>query len=122
MSNALRDQVADLIDFTHCRASRRDADDDPWPGAAGDPDERSKDTELRTIRRERLGDRRQKDHMLRFDEITDEDAESYPTLEDLMQANEGIEDDCKASLGMPPSTDDDEEAPPLDEEDIPQDE
>jgi hypothetical protein len=59
---------------------------------------------------------------LHKDEITDEDAESYPTLEDLMSANEGIEDDCKASLGMPPGADDDEEAPPVDEEDIPQDE
>jgi len=59
---------------------------------------------------------------LHKDEITDEDAESYPTLEDLMQANEAVEDDCKASLGMPPSSDDDEEAPPLDEEDIPEDE
>jgi hypothetical protein len=59
---------------------------------------------------------------LHKDEITDEDAESYPTLEDLMQANESVEDGCKASLGMPASTDDDEEGPPLDEEDIPQDE
>jgi hypothetical protein len=59
---------------------------------------------------------------LHKDEITDEDAESYPTLEDLMSANEGIEDGCKESLGMPPSSDDDEEGPPIDEEDIPQDE
>jgi len=58
---------------------------------------------------------------LHKDEITDEDAESYPTLEDLMTANEAVEDDCKASLGMPASTDDDE-GPPLDEEDIPEDE
>ena len=55
------------------------------------------------------------------DEITDEDAASYATLEELMAANEGIEDDCKESLGMPVS-DDDEEGPPIDEEDIPQDE
>jgi hypothetical protein len=55
------------------------------------------------------------------DEITDEDAASYPTLEDLMAANEGFEDDCKESLGMP-SADDDEEGPPANEEDIPQDE
>ncbi len=55
------------------------------------------------------------------DEITDEDAASYATLEDLMAANEGIEDDCKESLGMP-SADDDEEGPPANEEDIPQDE
>jgi hypothetical protein len=55
------------------------------------------------------------------DEITDEDASSYPTLEELMATNEGFEDDCKESLGMP-SADDDEEGPPLNEEDIPQDE
>jgi hypothetical protein len=55
------------------------------------------------------------------DEITDEDAASYATLEDLMAANEGVEDDCKESLGMP-SADDDEEGPPANEEDIPQDE
>ena len=55
------------------------------------------------------------------DEITDEDAASYPTLEDLMATNEGFEDDCKESLGMP-SADDDEEGPPANEEDIPQDE
>jgi hypothetical protein len=56
------------------------------------------------------------------DEITDEDAASYPTLEDLMAKNEGFEDECKASLGMPSSDDDDEEGPPMNEEDIPQDE
>jgi hypothetical protein len=55
------------------------------------------------------------------DEITDEDAASYATLEDLMATNENIEDDCKESLGMP-SADDDEEGPPTNEEDIPQDE
>ena len=55
------------------------------------------------------------------DEITDEDAASYATLEDLMATNENIEDDCKESLGMP-SADDDEEGPPANEEDIPQDE
>ena len=55
------------------------------------------------------------------DEITDEDAASYTTLEALMATNEGIEDDCKESLGMP-SADDDEEGPPANEEDIPQDE
>jgi len=55
------------------------------------------------------------------DEITDEDAASYATLEELMATNENIEDDCKESLGMP-SSDDDEEGPPANEEDIPQDE
>jgi hypothetical protein len=60
------------------------------------------------------------------DEITDEDGESYPTLEDLMATHEGFEDACKASLGMPASTNDQEEeapsdeGPPADEEDIPQ--
>jgi hypothetical protein len=56
------------------------------------------------------------------DEITDEDAASHPTLEGLMAKNEGFEDECKASLGMPSSDDDDEEGPPPNEEDIPQDE
>jgi hypothetical protein len=57
------------------------------------------------------------------DEITDEDAESYPTLEELMQANEGYEDDCKESLGMPAAEDnDEEEGPPMNEEEVPQDE
>ncbi len=60
------------------------------------------------------------------DEITDEDADGYPTLEDLMAANEGLEDDCKKSLGMPAATEDespppDDSGPPADEEDIPQD-
>ena len=56
------------------------------------------------------------------DEITDEDAASYATLEELMAKNEGIEDDCKESLGMPSADDDEEIGPPPDEEDIPQDE
>jgi hypothetical protein len=55
------------------------------------------------------------------DEITDEDATSFPKLEDLMAKNEGFEDECKASLGMPRSDDNDEEAP-TNEEDIPPDE
>ena len=57
------------------------------------------------------------------DEITDEDAESYPTLEDLMRANEDIEDSCKEKLGMPIGDNgDEEEAPPVDGNDVPQDE
>jgi hypothetical protein len=59
---------------------------------------------------------------LHKDEITDEDAESYPTLENLMQANEGLEDACKESLGMPAAEDNEEEEGPPMEEDIPQDE
>jgi hypothetical protein len=35
------------------------------------------------------------------DDISDADAENYPTLEDLMNANEGHEDSCRTSLGMP---------------------
>jgi hypothetical protein len=34
------------------------------------------------------------------EEITDADAANYPTLEDLLVANEGFEDECKASLGL----------------------
>jgi transcriptional regulator of met regulon len=56
------------------------------------------------------------------DEITDEDATSYPTLEGLMEKNEGFEDECKKSLGMPANNDDNEEGAPVNEEDIPQDE
>ncbi len=60
------------------------------------------------------------------DEITDEDADGYPTLEDLMAANEGLEGDCKKSLGMPAATDAEQptqdDGAPADEEDIPQDE
>ena len=56
------------------------------------------------------------------DEITDEDATSYPKLEDLMEKNEGLEDECKASLGMPANKNDNEEGAPVNEEDIPQDE
>jgi hypothetical protein len=59
------------------------------------------------------------------DQITDEDAKNYPALETLMATNEGFEDACKASLGMPASPADEEapadEGPPADEEDIPPD-
>jgi hypothetical protein len=34
------------------------------------------------------------------EEITDADATNYATLEDLLVANEGFEDECKASLGI----------------------
>jgi hypothetical protein len=57
------------------------------------------------------------------DEITDEDAESYPTLEDLMRSNEDMEDSCKEKLGMPiGDSGDEEDAPPVDGSDVPQDE
>jgi hypothetical protein len=35
------------------------------------------------------------------EDISDSDAENYPTLEDLLVANEGFEDACKTSLGLP---------------------
>lgn len=57
------------------------------------------------------------------DDISDADAENYPTLEDLMTANEGYEDSCKASLGLPADQDDgDVEEAPTGEDAIPPDE
>ncbi len=54
------------------------------------------------------------------DAITDEDAQKYPTLEDLLSTNEGFEDACKKSLGLPADTEEEEGAPddsaPPDEE------
>jgi hypothetical protein len=44
------------------------------------------------------------------DAVTDEDAKTHPTLDDLLSANEGLEDGCKASLGLP-AAEEDEEAP-----------
>jgi hypothetical protein len=35
------------------------------------------------------------------EEISDADVESYPTLEDLMNANESFEDKCRTALGLP---------------------
>jgi hypothetical protein len=35
------------------------------------------------------------------EELSDEDVENYPTLEDLMNANESYEDACRAQLGLP---------------------
>ena len=35
------------------------------------------------------------------EEISDEDVENYPTLEDLMNANESYEDSCRQKLGLP---------------------
>lgn len=55
------------------------------------------------------------------DEVTDEDAKNYPTLEDLLTTSEGFEDSCKQSLGMP--ADEEDEAPsdeaPADEDAAP---
>ena len=56
------------------------------------------------------------------DDISDEDAENYPTLEDLMNANEGYEDSCKTSLGLPADVEDDLEEMPMEEDMIPQEE
>jgi hypothetical protein len=48
------------------------------------------------------------------DAITDEDATTYSTLEDLLRANERIEDGCKKTLGIPVNAEDN--AAPGDEE------
>jgi hypothetical protein len=48
------------------------------------------------------------------DAITDEDSATYPTLEDLLSANERTEDACKKTLGLPVNTDGDDQ--PGDEE------
>lgn len=50
------------------------------------------------------------------EEISDEDVANFPTLEDLMNANEGFEDSCRKSLGLPVSTGTDMEEVPTDEE------
>ena len=67
------------------------------------------------------------------DAITDADVEGFPTLEDLMIANEDYEDSCRQRLGIVVETDenmmpeDDEgmmpedEAPPAAEDDTPRD-
>ena len=56
------------------------------------------------------------------DAITDDDAANYATLEDLLSANEGYEDACKTSLGLPVNTNDDEEAPAEDDTGAPEEE
>lgn len=53
------------------------------------------------------------------DAISDADAAAYPTLDDLMNANEGYEDDCRTKLGLPAA--DDEEEPPMEEDTVPND-
>jgi hypothetical protein len=40
------------------------------------------------------------------EDISDSDAASYPTLEDLLETNEGFEDACKKSLGLPTGDED----------------
>jgi hypothetical protein len=49
------------------------------------------------------------------EEISDADVESYPTLEDLLNANEGYEDTCRTSLGLPVNEGTDVEEMPIDE-------
>ncbi|HEY6670232.1 MAG TPA: hypothetical protein VI075_04775 [Methyloceanibacter sp.] len=56
------------------------------------------------------------------DEISDADAASYPTLEDLLTANEGYEDACKKSLGLPADTGTDVEEAPMEEDAVPDEE
>jgi hypothetical protein len=56
------------------------------------------------------------------EEITDEDVESFPTLEDLMNANEDIEDSCREKLGLPVGFTDLEEEEIDEEEMVPEDE
>jgi hypothetical protein len=57
------------------------------------------------------------------EEISDDDVENFPTLEDLMNANEDFEDNCRQSLGLPSGFADfddeemDDEGMMLDEED-----
>jgi hypothetical protein len=55
------------------------------------------------------------------DDISDADAENYPTLEDLMNANEGYEDSCRTSLGMPADEGTDEEGTGEGDDVVPQD-
>jgi hypothetical protein len=57
------------------------------------------------------------------EEISDEDVENFPTLEDLLNANEGFEDSCRKSLGLPEDTGDDmQEEPEGEDEGLPGDE
>lgn len=56
------------------------------------------------------------------DDITDEDVESFPTLEDLMIANEDYEDACRQSFGIVLEPEDEmvpegEDGLPLEDED-----
>jgi hypothetical protein len=54
------------------------------------------------------------------EEISDADVEAYPTLEDLMNANEGYEDSCRKTLGLPTDSGTDVEEEP--EEGMPENE
>jgi hypothetical protein len=56
------------------------------------------------------------------EELSDADAEAYPTLEDLMNANEGFEDKCRETLGLPTDIGTDMEEEQIDDEAAPGDE
>jgi hypothetical protein len=56
------------------------------------------------------------------EEISDEDVAGYPTLEDLLNKNEGFEDNCRKSLGIPTDNGTDTEEEPTDEDAMPNDE
>ena len=63
------------------------------------------------------------------EELSDADAEAYPTLEDLMNANEGFEDKCRENLGLPTDIGTDmeeeqieDEAAPGDDDEVPAEE
>jgi hypothetical protein len=53
------------------------------------------------------------------EELSDADAEAYPTLEDLMNANEGFEDKCRESLGLPTDIGTDMEEEQLEDDEAP---
>ena len=55
------------------------------------------------------------------EEISDADVEAYPTLEDLLNANEGYEDSCRKSLGLPADEGTDVEEAPMEEDTVPDD-
>jgi hypothetical protein len=55
------------------------------------------------------------------EEISDSDAESFPKLEDLLTTNEGLEDSCRKSLGLPTDTDDDIDEVPMEDDSAPDD-
>ena len=54
------------------------------------------------------------------EEISDEDVAGYPTLEDLLNANESYEDSCRKSLGLPAGGDTDMQEEPTEEEAVPE--
>jgi hypothetical protein len=55
------------------------------------------------------------------EEISDSDAESFPKLEDLLTTNEGLEDSCRKTLGLPTDADDDIDEVPMEDDSMPDD-